>query len=228
MCAIDYNNLTGRVREALFNAPASPNNPMSETKLAKRFGVSRSPVRDALKELEKEGFIERRKRKGVCLKAPTIDEILAIYDVRAVLEGFAARLASQNSTAKDLKNLIALARKYKQMRKKGKWAKAKAADAVFHSKIVKLSGNPLLIKIMENFDILHRTFDIEYPNQSFEEQKASPYPHERIIEAIKKGNAEKCEKTLRLHIQWSKQGIAEQALGTRLDLFGKVKKHPAK
>ena len=96
------NNLIEKIRGLLFASNPSETSPMTEQELGKRFDLSRTPVRDALKVLENEGLIERRKRKGIYLKALSISEVLALYDVRSVLEGFAGRLAAGRAKVKDL------------------------------------------------------------------------------------------------------------------------------
>jgi len=214
-------NLADRIRQVLFSRNAREDRPMTEQELADRFGVSRSPIRDALKELEKEGVVERRKRKGLYLKAPSVSEILALYDVRSVLEGFAARLTAGRATPKDVKQLLSLARAYEQARRKTNPRQAEAADKAFHKRIVELSGNPWLIKIMGNFDIIHKAFHTgcsSDPSASAKNRR-SPYRHEKLVKVLKTGDPEECERIFRAHIQWSKQSVVEEAFGVALDQF---------
>ena len=192
---------------------------MTEQKLGERFGVSRSPVRDALKELEKDGIIERRKRKGIRLKPPSLAEILALYDVRSVLEGLAARLLAERATAADLRELAALAQSFTQARRDRDFDQAEAVDAAFHRRAVELSGNPWLAKIMDNFDIVRKMFRSTSPTKAAIGRRPSPYSHEKMVQALTRADAEECETIFRRHVQWSKQAVVEGASGVKLDQF---------
>jgi len=211
--------LADRIRDVLLANNERIEGLMTEQQLGERFGVSRSPVRDALKELEKDGIIERRKRKGIFLKPPSLAEILALYDVRSVLEGLAARLLAERATSADLKELASLACSFTQAQRDRDFDKAEAVDAAFHGRIVELAGNPWLQKIMDNFDIVRKVFRSTIPTKSPIERRPSPYSHDKMVEALTRRDAEECETIFRHHIQWSKQSVVEIASGVKLDQF---------
>ena len=106
--------LVAGIAQTLFSLRAFEDNPATEQALADTFGVSRMPIRDALKELEKDGLVERRKGKGVWLKRPSITEMAELHDVRCVLEGFTCRLASERIREQDLSELRRSARIFEQ------------------------------------------------------------------------------------------------------------------
>jgi len=209
-------SLTDKVRERLFAEGAFRDNPLTESHLAEFFHVSRTPVRDALKELEKEGIVERRKKKGVYLKIPSAAEIAEAYDVRSVLEGFASNLAVENIDGRDLEQLGRLAQKYTKSMEQGNYEAAGDADRQFHGKIVQLSNNTLLAGMMDNFRVLERTFKARLPRDKRNSQLVSPYSHQRVVEALQAGDPKECEQIMRAHIQWSKKRMLENALGFKL------------
>lgn len=213
-------NLASRIRDVLLDRDDPTQVRMTEQQLGERFGVSRSPVRDALKELEKDGIIERRKRKGILLKPPSLAEILALYDVRSVLEGLAARLVAERATAADLKELASLARAFAQARRDRDFDKAEAVDTAFHRTIVELADNPWLRKVMDNFDIVRKVFRSTVQAKPIVRRRQSPYSHEKMVQALTRGDPDQCESIFRRHIQWSKQSVVESASGMRLDQFG--------
>ena len=83
--------ITARLKEDIVLGLIPPGSPLRETELQNRFGVSRSPIREALRELERQGFVIIQMRKGAFVRELTLRDIKNIYDVRAVLEGLAAR-----------------------------------------------------------------------------------------------------------------------------------------
>lgn len=211
------NTLLEKVIEQLFSANATEDNPLTEQQLAQTCGVSRTPIRDVLKGLEKEGMVERRKKKGVYLKILSLSEIVALHDVRSVLEGFAARLAKANITEKDLTELERLAQKYREARQRGDLLIAREADIAFHKMIVRLSCNCFLSKIMSNFALLERVFRMQLSSQlPAGETSPPPCPHEKIVKTFKTGSEDECEIVVRSHAQWSKQSLIEESLGQKL------------
>ena len=89
------------MREAISNGEMAPGTRIRETELATRYGVSRTPVREALKKLEVDGLVEDRPGQGLVVCDPTLNEILDAYLVREVLEGLAMRLATERAIDTD-------------------------------------------------------------------------------------------------------------------------------
>ena len=212
-------SLSQKILEYLFKVNPSEETPTTESELAERFRVSRTPVREALKDLASEGFIVRKKRKGIYIKPMTIDEIVAVYDLRAVLEGFAARVAVERAADADLDELMDMATRFTEHRRKGEMDRAEEVDLAFHEKIVDLSGNPFLSKIMEGLGILDRAFKLKYPDPSYKNRNVRSFPHEKVVEAFKRGDPGECENSVRIHIQYSKQYIVEDAFGFKMNPY---------
>ncbi|WP_157517894.1 GntR family transcriptional regulator, partial [Microbacterium resistens] len=95
-----------RIRDAIVEGRIAPGAPLSENGLAKDFGTSRTPVREALHRLEIEALVERLPR-GVQVRETSPEEIIDIYDVRITLEGAAARAAAERATEFDQRRLRA-------------------------------------------------------------------------------------------------------------------------
>ena len=213
-------SLSESILEYLFELSPSAEEPTTESALAQRFQVSRTPVREALTDLVKAGFIVRKKRKGLYIRPVTIAEIVAVYDVRAVLEGFAARMTAERAVDADLDQLTALAKRFAAHRRKGEMARAEKADLAFHKKIIDLAGNPFLVNIMVSLRILERAFKVMHPRPSYKNRNAHSLPHERIVAAFRKGDPGECEERVRMHIQYSKQYIVEDAFGFKMNPYG--------
>jgi DNA-binding GntR family transcriptional regulator len=91
-----------QIKEWLLNGNLKPGETISSYKLAEVLNLSRTPVINALKKLESEGYIEVIPQVGCMVKLPNVDEARDRFMIRAVLEGFAAELAAQNKTDKDI------------------------------------------------------------------------------------------------------------------------------
>lgn len=103
---IDSRSIQGRViqaiRERIINGELEPGASLSEIALAEVFGVSRTPVREALKQLQAEGLVEIRPRVGTFVTAPSRREIYELFEIKGVLEGAAARLLAQRGSVPEL------------------------------------------------------------------------------------------------------------------------------
>ena len=156
--------ITDKLKEDIVMARVEPGAPLRETELQKRFGVSRSPIREALRELERQGFVQIFTRKGAFVRELSLREIQNIYDVRAVLEALAAEetYRRDKSAGQKLKNCLALmAQAYQD---KDREAYLKAHDA-FHlvwingcdnsflaEETLRLKGLTTWFSVYSNFD----------------------------------------------------------------------------
>ena len=214
-------NLQKEIQNILFELLMSPVRPITEKMIGERLGISRTPVRQVLKKLETEGLIEQKRKKGICLRSMPVEELLQLYDVRAVLEGFAGRLACKTGGKSDIEELNNLAKRYTREFAKGQMHIVDQLDLQFHRKIVQMSNNIHLTKITDDLSVIEKVFMLEkaikfsppsgkdpVPTVPVKE----PIPHEIIVETIKRGDGDECERLLRLHIQYSKQAIMETKL----------------
>jgi DNA-binding GntR family transcriptional regulator len=211
--------LSELIVEFLFDENAFAGSPLTEQRLAEHFNTSRTPIREALAELEKVGIIERRQKKGIHLKRPSPELLAAVYDVRSVLEGFAGRLAASRCTKKDLAELKVFATEYSEGRHRGDHEACEKVNLAFHDKIIRMSGNALLINITNSFSIIRKAFQLAYSIQPELKTNSVPYPHEKIVAKLEAGDAEGCEKLLRVHIQNAKKELIEKSLGFKLNQF---------
>jgi len=191
---------------------------ITEDKLAGLIGVSRTPLREALKHLELQGVIERKKKKGIGLRKATAKEIADVYDVRSVMEGFAGRLAAERATAEDLKELEHTAEKHQKAFERRNEKELDETNVAFHRKIVELSGNRVLAMIVDNLQILDPAFRLQNLILPAGKRKPNVYSHRKIIESLKKGDGPAAERMISAHIQESKLVLIERALGIRLNL----------
>jgi DNA-binding GntR family transcriptional regulator len=138
--------VTERLRELITDGHYAPGTQLSEVELAKQFGVSRGPVREALQHLVQEGLLRRDPRRGIFV--PTIDgaDIADLFFVRATIEAAAMRLALQGDPAPLAEQLRAMVRAMAEATAQADWDRVADLDIAFHASVVAASGSPRLAR----------------------------------------------------------------------------------
>ncbi|MFV2067407.1 MAG: GntR family transcriptional regulator [Pirellulales bacterium] len=143
--------------------------PLTETTLAKELGMSRTPIREAIRQMEMEGMVEYAPRFGAVVRVPNQDELAEMYTVREALESYAAAEAARRITETELGRLERLLARMKEIedefvnggdsRLDGKpLQRFLATDLEFHEIVVHASGNRYMAKILESTRLLSRIF----------------------------------------------------------------------
>ncbi len=187
-----------------------PGERLIEEQLAKEMGISRTPLRDAINRLAKDGLVIIEPRKGASVKAFKIEDVMEIYDIRMALEGLAARLAVERLEGKDLKRL----------REKFDSQDARVlvkADTELHELIIRSCGNEKLMGILENLNTHIQLFRVAgYGSQVRSEHATAD--HIKIVEALMQQDGRRAEKLVREHIEKTKREIIDdfQRQGTEV------------
>lgn len=199
----------GQIQDAIVKGELKSGVKMSEAELTARYGVSRGPLREALRRLEARKLLTRIPHVGVRVVALTIEDVLQMYQVREVLEGMAARLAAQNATDEEVQSLKQLLQQHQQQTElqTGKGYYQEEGDFDFHYRIVKASRNEVLMQMLCG-ELYHRVRLYRYqfsvtegrPHKAFAE-------HFRIIEAIESRDGELAEFLMRRHISSARHNI---------------------
>ena len=155
------NNILEKVKKIVVKEGSS-HNPLSEEGIAEQLGVSRTPIREVLSHLEEEGLLERKHKRGITLKEPSLKEIIEIYDLRSVLEGLAARLLADEIDKETLDELKILCQNLERIResKNVTLSEVEKVDLAFRQKIVEKCGNNYLKKIINNFHLITLSFQL--------------------------------------------------------------------
>lgn len=199
------------LRAAILHGTHRPNQRLVETDLAEELGASRTPVREALLRLGSEGLIIRG-RHGWTVREFTMAEIRAIYEVRAALEGYAARLTAQRGEERDFEQLGKLIAEQHRLTARSRIPRASVVDLNdrFHDRIIAAAGNDRLEALVKS----NRTYYFNYELASLyseEQTLASLRDHELLYEAIRRRNADKAELLTREHIRTA-LAVIEQRL----------------
>jgi DNA-binding GntR family transcriptional regulator len=174
---------------------------LREEELATRAGVSRTPIREALRRLDAEGLIDFTPNRGARVTAWSERELEDLYDARALLEGHSAKLAATRISPGDLDELADVATQMEVLAARG----AEAADdltvlnGLFHRAVARASGNSQLESLVRGIidvPLVHRTFQRYSPERLL----ASTFHHRELVQALRAGDGEWAEAVMRGHI----------------------------
>jgi len=137
-----------RIRSRILNGKFLPGSRLVERDLAAEFEVSRSPVREALRNLDKEGLVEKLPTRGIIVKALTRREIFEIFDIREALEGMASRAAAQRIADGESSNLRQLIANSRAALEAGDLDTVRESNWGFHDEIIAFSDNQILQQML--------------------------------------------------------------------------------
>jgi len=172
---------------------------LSECKIAKLMGISRTPVREALRELTANGFVKMNTNHGAVVTSLSHNDLIEVYQIRGVLEGFAARLASKKISREEIRELDSITKQMAVYAYKNDVLGFSEMDAEFHDLIVSICGNKRLVQIHNNLNEHVHRFRIRSLSVTGR-LKCSLNEHLKIAEAIKKKDLEQADKLSQIHM----------------------------
>lgn len=202
-----------RLQDDIVRGVIAPGSKVSETELAGRYGVSRGPLREAIRRLESRKLLEREVHVGTRVASLSFDDLIEIYHVREALEGMAARLAASQMTASEVAGLTDVLGQHEQQQdlREDTAYFQREGDLDFHYRIIQGSHNTTLIRMLIG-ELYHlvRMYRYQFSTVSNRPQKALN-EHRRIVEAIEARDAEMAELLMRRHISRARENIEQQA-----------------
>jgi DNA-binding GntR family transcriptional regulator len=186
-------SIAAALRELIITGEVEPGAALRQRDIAERFGVSATPVREALRRLEAEGLVEHDLHRSVRVRGAKLDADEEGFQMRAALEALAARLAAQRATDGDLEEIAEI---------HARLAAAPIGDPEatelnrrFHFRIYEASGSPVLIALLR---LLWQSF--RQAPQIVRAQPESVRQHEAIVAALRRHDADDAERLTREHI----------------------------
>jgi len=208
----NYHNLVDSVhdytKDMIIKLHYKPGQQLNETALIEKLGISRSPLREAFRLLEAEGFVIRRPGKGVYVRKINANDVLELFPVRAALESLAAELAAERLTEKELENLEKITKKMELATEKRDVKAYARLNIDFHKEIVKGARNNRLELMIKNagqqatwlfFASLYYKKALNYAMIS----------HREIYLALKDRNAKEAADRIKKHISDGAKYILE-------------------
>lgn len=186
-----------RLLEEISRGELPPGARLRETELAERLGISRTPVREAIRQLEADGLVDHIPRQGATIRVLDYSEVMELYEMRAVLEGTAARLAARAASDLELDELGVL---NAELAAAPDARSAYELNRQFHMTLLDAAKNRYLVK---SVNALQKTLLIIGPSTLAESDRASQAvrEHAELLEALKARDGTRAETCMRDHIE---------------------------
>ena len=214
----DADTQTGSLRGKVFiqlqndilNGLYQPGDNLIETKLSEELGVSRTPVREAIRQLELEGLVQSIPNKGAIVKGISAQDIEDIYTIRMLIEGLAARWAAEKITGGELKELREAVELEEFYTAKNDVSHLLLFDSRFHDIIFRASKSKPLMHTLSTFHHYVQRARVSSLNNPERAQLALE-EHKAILQAITEHDAEKAERLTTLHVKNASMNLLKQS-----------------
>lgn len=196
------------LRGAILKGELKPGERLMELQLASKLGVSRTPIREAIRMLEQEGLAVTVPRKGAEVAKMTEKDMEDVLQIRCSLEDLAVRLSCDNITSAEMQELKSAMEEFEERTKADDVTELARADVNFHEILYRSSNNPKLILLLNNLREQMYRYRVEYLKDT------SIYPqlvreHRQMYDALLQKNKEKAAQYVELHLHNQAEGVKE-------------------
>jgi DNA-binding GntR family transcriptional regulator len=187
------------LKQAIIRGNMSPGEWLVESHIAETLGISRTPVREAIHKLEREGLIQRQPRGGFTVLGLNRDDIEETFGIRAVLEGYAARLAAIKHSKEELEALESKIEEFGKCLDRNQLNKLALINTEFHDMLYAMSKSPKLIHLINSLkDQIFRFRQMILKEAKM--AKVSNEDHKQMLKFIRRRDANGVELLVRDHI----------------------------
>ncbi len=187
------------IREAIIDGRLPPGQRLKEEELARELGISRTPVREALLLLESEGLVESIPRRGATVRSYAVSDLDDVYQLRALLEGHAARRAAARISPADVTRLEKSCDRFDRLRAEDDLLDLVKENLLFHSVVHEAAASDrlaaLIRKVIE-IPLVYKSFYWYSPEQKV----ISQHYHRQLARALKLGDGERAELIMKEHV----------------------------
>lgn len=194
------------LRNAIKRGILEPGERLMEVQLAEELGISRTPVREAIRKLEQEGYVIMMPRRGTYVSSLSVHDVKEIFEIRSALETLAAVLATMRIEPEELDKLRALLTEIEGHIENSNMDKIVATDIEFHGLLYQVSRNERLVAIISNLMeqlARFRTLSMSYPGR-LQETLAE---HRAMVEAIATGNEDAAREAAERHMEQAEETL---------------------
>ena len=190
---------TELIRQAIVDGSLSPGERLKEEELARKLGISRTPVREALLVLQAEGLVDATPNRGAIVRAHDAEDLDDLYQMRALLEGYATRRAAVRVTDEVIAGLWASCERFAGLAEEGDVRDVVQENLLFHSAILDAAGSARLAgmvrKVIE-LPLVYKSYIWYSPDQ----RRISVHYHRQITRALEMRDAERAELIMKEHV----------------------------
>lgn len=196
-----------RLKDALRHADLPPGHPLSETRLSKLLGISRTPVREALQQLAQEGLVQVIPGRAVTVAAHSVQEVLNVVHIRSILEPELVRLAAEAASPAEIETLQQAVRKMEEAVENDDHTGWSRADTIFHETLGRACPNKLLGEmVVQMRNRVHHLANVD--SQTNPARLATcTQEHRQIVDAIAARNSPAAERATRDHINELRESL---------------------
>jgi DNA-binding GntR family transcriptional regulator len=206
-----------KLKQAIIRGEIAPGDRLVENRIADTLSISRTPVREAIHKLEREGLLKKLPKGGFMAVSLSREDIRETFGIRSVLESYAARLAAVNHQPEEIKPLEEKITEFQSHLDRGALEELTRINTEFHNILYGLSKSPKLIKMINDLrDRIYRYRKIIL--KISDTGKTSNEDHREMLLAIKNRDEDRVEKLVREHI-FKGQVIVLKALENNPELF---------
>jgi len=199
------------IRDAIISGTLKAGSKVSEPELAERYGISRTPIREAFRQLESEGYLTVIPRRGAVVSAFSQKDVEDFYAIKSILEGYAARQACTRLSEKELDKLQINNDKLSEVAEQDDIKAFFKIHNEFHEMFIKAAGNEklreLITSVVTRFQRLRFT-SLSLPGR----MKIVVHEHEKIIEAFRRKDAEAAEMLVRKNAEYGGRVLLDGAV----------------
>ena len=188
------------LRTAILKGDLKPGERLMELQLASKLGVSRTPIREAIRMLEQEGLARTIPRKGAEVAGMTEKDMEDVLQIRCVLEELAARLSCQNITDEEMRELKIAMVAFEEKTREGNVVELAKADVTFHDIIYRAADNPKLLVLLNNL----REQMYRYRTEYMKDDRIHPVlirEHKEMVKALESKDQELVAREVRQHLK---------------------------
>ena len=199
------------VKDAIIKGRLKPGGRVPESELAEMFGISRTPIREAFRQLESEGFITFTPRKGAIVSPITDKDVIEFYAIKGLLEGYAAKMACCKISDKEIRRMEDLNSQMTKCAERNDVKNFFKLDNQLHDVFLKICGNDKLYNLIhvlvQQFERFRRT-SLSLSGRMWSSVKQ----HNEIIEAFKKRDVDLVERLVKANAEKGGEQLAQEIL----------------
>ena len=201
------------IRTAILDGSLPPGARLKEEELASELGISRTPVREALRILRTDGLLQSSPNQGSTVRTYEIDDLDELYRLRALLEGFAARRAARSITDEQIATLRESCQRFSSLTAEDNLKELVAENLLFHNTVVAAAGSARLADMVRSvieLPLVYRSYIWYSPTQ----KHSSEHSHELLTDALADRDADRAELVMRAHIDEGRSVLLDRLRAT--------------